>query len=211
MDLWGDLWSFATAAGTLAMAVTTYLVIRQGERQHRDRLRPVCILVPLGGVDPLNKRGELLKTVEPSADNPSFGTVAINCLLRNVGAGPALNLRLKFKFLDMEGWTTEPWELAPLGAGESRGSEDAPILVPVRIHEKGPLNSTDFSQLTGKLWAIWLEYDDVFGRHFCSVHHKRPVRTEEGLKPLPGASEAPAQRFTYAPQAWVTFQRCRAR
>lgn len=207
MDFWADLWSFATAIGTIAMAVTTFAVIRQGRQQHLDRSRPVCVLLPFSGVDPLNRRGELLATIDPSADNPAFGTVAVKCALQNVGTGPALNLRIKFKFLDMGGWTTEAWELAPMGAGETRGSETSPLLVPVRIHEKEPLNPTDFSQVAGKLWEIWLEYQDVFGRRFCSVHHKRPVRMEEGLKSLPGAS---GQSFEYAGQAWITFPKCRA-
>jgi hypothetical protein len=210
MDFWADLSSFATAAGTIAMAVTTYLVIRQSKRQHRDRLRPLCVLVPFGGVDPLNKRGELLATIDPSPDNPSFGTLAIKCVLRNVGTGPALNLRLKIKLLDMDGWTTEPWELAPLSAGETRGSESSSLLVPVRIHEKEPLNFTDFSQLTGKLWEIWLEYQDVFGQHFCSVHHKRPIRVEESRKPIPRTPDDADKRLIATPQAWITVPKCRA-
>ena len=83
MGFWANLWSFATAAGTLALAGATYAIIRQGkeqrqdaERQHRERLKPVCVLVPVGGVDPLNRRGELLekrdphRTIRPSAHWP---------------------------------------------------------------------------------------------------------------------------------------------
>ncbi len=200
MDFWADLWGFLTAAGTIGMAVATYVIIRHGRRQHLDRFRPICVLVPFSGVDPLNKRGELIERVDPFPDNPSFGTLAVKCTLRNLGTGPALELMIKFKFLDMNGWTTERWELGPLAAGESRGGENAPLLVPVRIHEQEPLNRTDFSDVTGKLWEIWLEYQDVFGSRFYSVHHKRPLRMEH-LQPVPGRAAGPGQPTIYAPRS----------
>jgi hypothetical protein len=132
MDFWADLWGFLTAIGTIGMTVATYAIIRQGkhqredvQQQHRDRFKPICVLMPYNGVDPLNKRDQLIEKIDPSPDNPPFGTLAIKCVLRNVGTGPALRLRIKFKFLDMNGWTTEPWELSPLGAGDSRGGENS--------------------------------------------------------------------------------------
>lgn len=173
----------ATAVGTVLMAFATYIHIRQekrqhresiqeGKRQHMDQLKPICALVPYGGVDPLNKRGVLVNKVSPAADNPSFGTLQIHCTLQNVGGGPAMNLRIKFKFLDMEGWTTKPWELSPLGAGETCGGSGNPLLVPIWIHER--FNSTEFDMVTNKLWEIWLEYEDMFGNKFSTVHHKVP-------------------------------------
>jgi hypothetical protein len=74
MDSWANLWSFLTAFGTIAMAVTTCVIIRQGNRQHRDRFKPTCVLMPYNGVDPLNNRGQLIEKIDPS-DNPSFGTL----------------------------------------------------------------------------------------------------------------------------------------
>jgi len=57
----------------------------------------------------------------------------------------------------------------------------------------------DFPSVTGKLWEIWLEYEDVFGRRFCAVHHKRPIQ-EENRRLIPGLS------VDYIPpQPWVTF------
>lgn len=211
MAVWANLWSFATAAGTLALAGATYAIIRQGkqqrqdaERQHRDRLKPVCVLVPIGGVDPLNRRGELLERRDPSPDNPSFGILAIHCVLQNVGTGPALNLRIKLRFLDMHGWTTEPWELSPLGAGEIRGGENAPLLIPIRIHDG--FNVTDFAQVTGKPWEIWLEYQDVFGKRFQSIHSKSPVdmnpTTFGWTTPAPG--EQPKAIMRTIP--WLTYR-----
>lgn len=211
MGVWADLWSFATAAGTLALAGATYAIIRQGkqqqrdaERQHRDRLKPVCALVPAGGVDPLNRRGELLQGIPPAPDNPSFGTLVILCALQNVGTGPALNLRIKLQFPDMNGWTTEPWELLPLGAGEIRGGEGAPLLVPIRIHEG--FNETDFAQVTEKSWEIRLEYQDVFGQRFQSSHSKSSVdmnpATFGWTTPPPG--EQPKAIMRTVP--WLTYR-----
>jgi hypothetical protein len=213
---WSDVWSFLTAIGTVGMTVATYAIIRQGKhqredarQQHRDRFKPICILMPYNGVDPWNKRCQLIEKIDPSPDNPSFGTLAIKCVLRNVGTGPALKLRIKFRFPDMKGWTTEPWELSPLGAGESRGGENTPLLVPVRIDDQFTgfsFASMDFYTVTGKLWEIWLEYEDVFGRRFCAVHHKKPVQAEN-QKPIPGSADRRGLSPMYysPPRPWVAF------
>ncbi|MGB6326954.1 MAG: hypothetical protein WBG11_14585 [Methylocella sp.] len=151
----------------------------------------------------------MIEKIDPSPDNPSFGALAIKCVLRNVGTGPALKLRIKFRFPDMNGWTTEPWELSPLGAGESRGCENTPLPVPVRIDDQFTgfsFASMDFYTVTGKLWEIWLEYEDVFGRRFCAVHHKKPVQAEN-QKPIPGSADRLGLSPMYysPPQPWVTF------
>lgn len=187
MGFWTNLWSFATAVGTLALAAATYAIIRQGqklredselqrkdtERQHQDRLKPICVLTPYDFVDSWNKRGDLIKAIAPNSDNPGFGRVLVHCSLRNVGTGPAVHLRLKFRFLDKDGWSTEPWELSPLGSGEQYGSLSAPLVIPVRLG--GAFNQTDFDGLANNLWEIWLEYQDVFGRKFQSIHSKAPL------------------------------------
>jgi hypothetical protein len=214
---WAGLWSLLTAIGTIGMAVATYAIIRQGNRQredaqqqHRDRFKPTCVLMPYNnGVDPLNKRDQLIEKIDSSPDNPAFGTLAIKCVLRNAGTGPALNLRIKFRFPDMNGWTTEPWELSPLGAGESRGGENAPLLVPVRIGQQTTgscLGPMDFRDVTGKLWEIWLEYEDIFEQRFCTVHHKRSVQLENS-RPIWESTDG----LYYAPpEPWITFSKSRA-
>jgi hypothetical protein len=217
MEFWTNLWSFATAAGTLALAVATYAIIRQGqklredselqrkdtERQHRDRLKPICVLMPYDYVDSWNKRGELIKTIPPNSENPGFGRVMVNCTLRNVGTGPALRLRLKFRFLDKNGWSTEPWELSPLGAGEQYGSLSAPLVIPLRL--QGAFNETDFSAMSNNLWEIWLEYQDVFGRKFESVHSKAPLDPNLSAAKwatLPGENQP---RADLRALAWFTY------
>lgn len=210
MSFWADFWNALTGIGTLALAGVTFCVIRQGqrqrediERQHRDRFKPICLLAPYGRVDTWNRRGNLLEATPPAPDTPSCGSVAIRCVLRNVGAGPALKLRLKFRFLDMNGWTSEPWELSPLGAGETCGSEAAPLLVPFPIHER--FNQTDFAMLTGKPWEIWLEYEDVFGKPFHSVHRKAPVDTDLSTATWTTAGPDRQPRASLRPIPWFTY------
>lgn len=177
MNFWADFWNALTGIGTLALACATFCVIRQGRRQrrdgecqHRDRFKPICLLAPYDGVDAWNRRGDLLEVMPPAPENPSCRTVAIRCVLRNVGVGPALKLRIKFRFPTRDGWTTEPWELSPLGDGDSVGGENAPLRVPIALQQG--FTNTDLSMIGGDLWEIWLEYEDVFGRQFQSIHRK---------------------------------------
>ncbi len=100
---WVDAWVMLTVVGSIALAVATFRVILQGrqlrkasERQHRNRFKPICLLAPQGGVDACNWGGEFLEAISPAPDNPSCGTVAIRCVLRNVGTGPPLKLRLNY-------------------------------------------------------------------------------------------------------------------
>jgi hypothetical protein len=96
-----------------------------------------------------------------------------------LGTGPALNLRITFKFPD--GQTTEAFELLPLGAQEIRGGESDPLLVsiPLDVPQYGikhSLNRTDFEKITRMAWEIWLEYEDTHRNSFCTVHHKSPLK-----------------------------------
>ena len=170
------IWDALTAVGTLAMSVTTAWLILEGRWQHCERLQPMCVLSPYSGVDDWDRRRALITAVNPSQDHQGYGKLEIHCRLQNVGLGPALNLRIKFRFLDMLGWTSEPWELFPLNSGDAVGSEGFPIVVPFRIRDD--FNLTSFQQFEGKPWEIWLTYEDVFGREFETVHSKSPVDTD---------------------------------
>ena len=208
---WPDVWSASTAVGTIAMAITTAWVIRQGkqqrkdvERQHRDQFKPICCLGPYDGVDAWNRRQALIETVAPSSDNPSVGTVAVHCLLQNVGMGPALELRLRFRVLDMNGWLSEPWELSPLGAGEKLGGEGNPLLIPLPLNDA--LNETDLGILSGRLWEIRLEYRDVFGQQFISVHSKRAFDSDLATFTWDTPAKGDRQKATMRPIPWLTYR-----
>jgi hypothetical protein len=200
MGFWAELWSFLTAVGTIGMAVTTLVVIRRAERHHRDRFRPVCVLLPYDGVDRRERRGELIETVEPWPQPASFGTLAVKCLLRNIGIGPALRLRVSFRFRDIGDYATTPQEIAPLAAGETRGGEGAPLLVPVWVYDGAPFNQSSFAAIPNTQWEIRLEYEDVFGQRFCAVHRKASVLDAGIPDPyVPGYTKL-------LPQPWVTFE-----
>ncbi len=192
-----------TAVGTIAMAVATFVVVRQGRqhrkddgRRHQDSYKPICLLTPYEGVDPQHRRDTLLAIADQQT-SAGFGVVEIRCALRNVGSGPALNVGIMFRFLDMNGYTTRAWELSPLRPGESRGSDTEPLRVPIQF---GPrFNQTDFSQIVGNMWEIIVVYDDMFGNSFYAVHEKRPLQLDKLYKVAGGPDfEAPSQ-------PWVTF------
>jgi hypothetical protein len=197
------VFSGLTAVGTVSMAVATLVVVIQGRRQredfdrrHRDSFRPLCVLAAYDGVDPQYRRDTLLAIAEQALDQ-GFGIVEIKCALRNVGAGPAVNVKIMFRFADMNGHTTPAWELSPLGAGECRGGANDPLRVPIKFESR--FNKTDYSQIPGKLWEIVLIYEDIFGSAFYSVHHKRPLQVENLYRSPDGPG------FVAPPQPWVTF------
>jgi len=196
-------WDALTAVGTVSMAVTTVIVIRQGRRlrkdddqHHRDTFKPICVLTPYDGVDPRHWRDTLL-TVHTDAPRPGFGMVAIKCALRNIGCGPALNLRLLFRFHDMGGYTTQPWELAPLRPGELHGREDAPLEIPLQFEPR--FNNTDFAMAAGKSWELILTYEDMFGSSFYSLHAKNPLQMNKLYR------EAGVKGYYAPPQSWVVL------
>jgi hypothetical protein len=121
--------------------------------------------------------------------------VAIKCTLRNIGCGPALKLRLMFRFHDMGGYTTQPWELAPLRPGEQLGSEGVPLEIPIQFEPR--FNDTDFSQVPGKPWELVLVYEDIFDNRFFSLHLKHPLQMDKLYK-VPGA-----EGYFAPPQSWV--------
>ena len=150
------------------MAVATFVVVWQGwrnrrddERRHRDGLRPICVLTPYDGVDPGPYRRELL-AVDTDPSRPGFGIVEVRCALRNIGPGPALNVRIAFRLFSFGGYETQHCELGPLRAGEIRGSESMPLRVPIQF--RSPLADQEFAQIPGSSWEIVLTYDDIFGQ-----------------------------------------------
>jgi hypothetical protein len=204
----GDIifnWNAWTAVGTMSMAVATFIVILQGRQnrkddvqRHQDSFKPICLLTPYDGVDPRHRRDTLLAISDEPSSNPGFGIVEIRCALRNIGSGPALNVRIMFRFLDMDGYLVDPWELSPLRPGECRGGEKEPLRIPIQFVPR--FNQTDFSQIAGKLWEIIVVYEDIFGNHFYSVHQKRPLQLEKLHAAATGSIE-----FVAPSQPWVTF------
>lgn len=192
-----------TAIGTVAMAATTFAVVLQGwfnrrddERRHRDEYRPICVLTPYDGVDPRPYRGNLL-AVDRDESRPGFGIVQVRCALRNIGPGPALNVRIAFRLHSLGEYQTEGCELGPLRAGEERGSAGEPLRVAVFL--RPPLRDQEFAQIPGGSWEIILTYEDIFEQGFYSMHPKHPLQ-QNRLYFEPGADKPTAPL-----QSWVTL------
>ncbi|MGH6958601.1 MAG: hypothetical protein ACREEW_18195 [Caulobacteraceae bacterium] len=210
MDFWADLWAAFTGFGTLALALATFRAIRQsqkqradGERQHRDQFKPICLLAPNEDLDIANWRSDLVATAAAAPDNLAYRTVLLRCVLRNVGVGPAMKLRLSFRFLDMGGWTSEPWELSPLGAGETVSGTAGQIKVPFRIDDQ--FNATDFATLASKTWEIVLEYEDVFGQPFRSIHSKMLFDPDPATFGWTGAGGEDQTKAVPRAIPWLTY------
>ena len=164
------LWEAATAIGTVAMSGFTYGVIRQNRQQRQDAARPILVLAPFDGVVPASRSGLLgpKSTVSPSENTHSY---QIYCALNNVGVGPALHVRLQLRFMNRDDYGISR-ELAPLAAGEARGDTQHPLSLPVTLSTT--FNETDFALAAGTGWTMVLEYQDVFGNHFHTLHASAP-------------------------------------
>lgn len=214
---WADAWVMLTAAGTLALATATFLVIKQDqnlrddaeqqrqdtERQHRDLQKPICLLAPYSNVDPGSQRRDLVQRRDPLPENPGLGRVAILCTMKNIGPGPALKLKLRFRFLAMDGWMTEPWELAPLGAGEQYGNPTDQLIVPIHVDNR--FGSAIAHLFTGEPWEIWLDYEDVFGQKFQTAHSMMSFNPDPATFTWTTPPEGEQPRAIMQSIPWVNF------
>lgn len=162
---WSTAWEASTAVGTVAMAVTTVLVIRQNRRQHQDAFRPICVLVPDDGLNQSARLHILQKYEEPGKPDKFYN---VRCSLRNIGVGPALQVRLIVRFSSRPGFEIKS-ELPPVGAKQAI---ESPLRIPVFLHDR--FNSSDFEIAPGEVWELHLIYQDVFGNTFHTCHSKNP-------------------------------------
>ena len=168
------LWDAATAIGTIAMAVTTGIVIRQNrqqregiERQHQDTFKPVCVLVPEIPLAGPTDRSEIVQRLESPYGR--MGYYSVTCGVKNIGCGPAMNLRLVMCFSTSQPDPLPHVEIEMLGANQSLSS---PIKVPVFLSDR--FNSSDYQLAPGEVWELWLIYEDIFGNVFHTRHTKNP-------------------------------------
>jgi hypothetical protein len=170
MQSW--VWEALTAGGTIAMAVATYALMRQNRRHYQEERRPICVLVPKYDTH-MAVRDALLRAVINDDDRMYL----ISCYVKNVGTGPAINLKLIIAFVDKGGHTV-PWELSPLGPGE-KYLKDRELVCAVRLTDS--FNHTDFEAAPDGRWDIWLQYQDVYGNWFHTRHSKGPSNSWTAL------------------------------
>lgn len=165
----------------------------QSEQQHQDAFRPVVVLSPFEGVEPEDRSNVICFDPAVGSDERRF--VMISGMLRNVGTGPALGVRLHFRAMGKPGYGFE-LSLAPIGALEkydlaSRGPSNRPLRYPV--HPTPGFNAADIAFAGGTGWELVIEYEDVFGNRFRTIHHKNPqlpwTVCEKGPAPSQHASQ----------------------
>ena len=168
------IWDAATAIGTIAMAVTTGIVIRQNRRQrqdtarqHQDTFKPVCVLVPENGLAGPSDRCDIVQCFD--SPNDPLKCYRVTCGIKNIGCGPAMNLRLVMRFTVSNPEPLIQVELEMIGAKQSLPS---PIKVPVFFQDR--FNSSSYQFAPGEVWELWLIYEDIFGNAFHTRHTKNP-------------------------------------
>lgn len=188
-------WTGAAAIFTAVMAgLTGWSIVanqrlqrsalQQSDQHHQDSFRPVLVLAPSDDAIPLD-RSKLLK-LAPTSSGVTERTYIIACLLTNIGVGPALNVHLMLRMRGIDGYGISR-ELTPVSAGllGSRGESDGSIRVTFKPHNG--FNDTDVQLSTGDPWELLLEYEDVFGNRFHTIHSKFPLQpwTVCGKGPAP--------------------------
>ncbi len=122
-------------------------------------------------------------TVESQPQNhDSF--FCVQGILNNIGKGPALNVRLTVRFLGIEGYGVQS-EISPLGAGDRMDFSNKSLRLLVPFHDG--FNDADFQFAPASAWEILIEYEDVFGQCFHTVHTKNQQQpwTRLGTGPAP--------------------------
>ena len=209
---WGLLMvGVLTAAGTMGLAIATFWMAKktrdlavQEERHHQDGAMPICLLEESAG-----GRGNTVALVERKDGGQPVFEYRVYGPLRNIGHGPALNLRLTLRFSTYDNYEVAVG-LDPLGAGDARGIYSGSTLSP------GPFNASKFfaelsvsdaarriatvpvssspgfndTTIRGSkdAWSeIFLEYTDIFGNHFYTQHARSPqqqwMRFDKSTRP----------------------------
>ena len=179
--IWTAIGSIATAVAAGFTAWMVYLTrrgIEQNVEQHKDGYRPTLVFLPHHGTS-AEARTRVLQHIATPPTLRVWGTV------RNIGVGPAINARMAFRIRGIEGFGPDPLSLPPIGAGDLFGKIGEPILLQIS-YGRG-FNETDAQSAPGEHWELLLEYEDVFGRVFHTVHPKNPQApwTTIGRGPAP--------------------------
>ena len=173
-------WTGAAAISTAVMALLTWRSIavsqkqhrdarKQSERHHQDAYRPILVLAGRSGVDPLD-RTELLR-LDHTRSTGCTRVFALDGIVRNVGVGPALNPCMTVRVRKIEGYGAS-CTLTPLAVGGQIGDPDYAIQFSFYLQDG--FNEPDAQFAAGEMWELLLEYEDVFGNRFHTIHSKNP-------------------------------------
>ncbi|WP_139351692.1 hypothetical protein [Rhodanobacter sp. C06] len=183
---WEGITAISTAAAAIFTAVMAYLTrkaIKEGQGQrkdtndhfaatraqdkqhHEDSFRPLLVLAQTDIADTVNRDG----TIRVLANDSKSGLVVIKCVIRNIGMGPALNVRLHLRSDGRTGFGPTR-ELAPIAGGGEYGDSKERLEILAYYHDG--FNNTDLANAGRGLWILVLEYEDIFGNSFHTLHCK---------------------------------------
>ena len=169
---WSAISAIATAIAAVAtawMACMTRRTIQQAHEHHKDEYRPILVLATYDGVEPSNRNNLLVPMLDKNNN-----ALILHCILKNIGVGPATNVKIIVRSMGIEGYGCER-EVSPMQAGETYGKSGEPIRIPVTTHQQ--FNETDLQGITNPSWEIFVEYADVFGQVFHTIHKKNPQQS----------------------------------
>jgi len=165
---WLAIESVATACSTgftAVMAGMTWRAIADSRTHHKDEYRPILVLAPEDGVEP-PRRDTVIRSEKSSIDGgPGYSLVGVT--LRNIGRGPALNWRITIRFQGIEDYGVTRG-LSPVQAGSEYETGGRVLCIPVSFVPS--FNETDFQAAPAAGWQIFLEYEDLFGQLFHTIH-----------------------------------------
>ena len=181
------------AAGTSYLAYATHKLAkdtaegsRQTERHHQQNLRPYCVIVfrnptmqhPFGiEFDPQSQRPDRPAAVSyfPEAD-----AIRVCGNLHNKGKGPAKDILLYFNMRRGQGEGAAYRLTRPVVVSGLIGAEET-LAIDVAVTERNVMSVWDgtawkptqaFSAIATDTYEIVLEYKDVFGNTFRTVHSR---------------------------------------
>lgn len=177
-----DFWVFLTAIGTILMAVTTGIVIRQNsrvildsesqmaqsERHHHDAFMPMLVIVPSRNTFSPRTTANMLGTYmrDGAAYYQLDGTV------KNIGSGLALNGSVVFVFPSTSYYCTDVSLLPPIGVQDTYGMQPEKGYTEFAVKLSDNFNETDFRLSVSYEWMIVIQFSDVFGNSFYTIHNK---------------------------------------
>jgi hypothetical protein len=203
---WTAIESVAASLSAIVTGVMTWMTYRtivQARIHHKDEYRPILSFAPVGVADPVH-RDQILKTEMPQSPDPEY-YYALRGVLSNIGRGPALNIKLTLRFLGIEEYGIQV-ELAPIGAGARLNFADQPLRLLAQIHRG--FNDSDFQLSLHTPWEILLDYEDVFGQRFHTIHPKGWGRPWTALGHGPAPKGRDLKEVGQEVQTTVRVQMC---
>ena len=187
---WLAVESVATAFSavfTAVMAGMTWRAIADSREHHKDEFRPILVLAPADGVDPACRDTVVRPENSPIDGAPGYALSGV--ILKNIGPGPALNCRITIRFQGIQGYGVTR-DLSPVGAGGEFESGGRPLHIPVNFSPG--FNDKDLRMAPAAGWQMLLEYKDLFGQVFHTVHRSDPrvSWTSLGTGPIPTGESA---------------------